>query len=81
LMVTLTSNVQGSQSSTIDFSIANATTLFNTDNSAFNNLGGPEGSSGSDTFDVGLPFFFGVNVYTAIEGMTAGGAVGPYFAF
>jgi hypothetical protein len=35
----------------------------------------------NNSFDFGLPFFFGRNVYTAIEGRTAGTAAGPYFAF
>lgn len=35
----------------------------------------------SGTFDLGLPFFFGRSVYTAIEGRTAGGVAGPFFAF
>ena len=38
-------------------------------------------SSGSNTFDLGLPFFYGRSVYTAIEGRNAGGVTGPYFAF
>jgi hypothetical protein len=79
LMVTITG--QNGQSALIDFSIANANTLFSGNNAAFNNLGAPEGSGESDTFDVGLPFFFGVNVYTAIQGADAGGTNGPYFAF
>ena len=33
------------------------------------------------SFDFGLPFFYGRNVYTAIEGRQAGAAVGPYYAF
>ena len=35
----------------------------------------------TNSFDFGLPFFFGRNVYTAIQGRTAGGTAGPYFAF
>jgi hypothetical protein len=35
----------------------------------------------SDSFDYGLPFFYGRSVYTAIEGRSAGGTTGPYFAF
>jgi len=35
----------------------------------------------SNSFDYGLPFFYGRSVYTAIEGRNAGGTVGPYFAF
>jgi hypothetical protein len=33
------------------------------------------------SFAFGLPFFYGRNVYTAIEGRNAGGTVGPFFAF
>lgn len=33
------------------------------------------------SFDFGLPFFYGRSVYTALEGRTAGGSQGPYFAF
>jgi hypothetical protein len=33
------------------------------------------------SFDFGLPFFYGRSVYTAIEGRSAGGTLGPYFAF
>jgi hypothetical protein len=33
------------------------------------------------SFDFGLPFFYGRNVYTAIEGRNAGGVAGPYIAF
>jgi hypothetical protein len=35
----------------------------------------------SNSFDFGLPFFYGRNVYTAISGRTAGSTKGPYFAF
>jgi hypothetical protein len=35
----------------------------------------------ANSFDVGLPFFFGKSVYTAIEGRTTGTVSGPYFAF
>ncbi len=65
-------------SSNVSFSIANAETLFgNTSNFAYNNLGGPNPSS----FDWGLPFFFGRNVFTAIESQNTSAGVGPYFAY
>jgi hypothetical protein len=32
-------------------------------------------------FAWGLPFFFGRTVFTAIDGQTTPGGVGPYFAF
>lgn len=35
----------------------------------------------ANSFDFGVPFFFGKRVYTAIEGRSAGGVTGPYFAF
>jgi hypothetical protein len=35
----------------------------------------------ANSFDFGLPFFFGRSVYTAIEGRPAGGVQGPYYAF
>ena len=35
----------------------------------------------ANSFDFGVPFFFGRTVYTAIEGRSAGGVQGPYFAF
>jgi hypothetical protein len=35
----------------------------------------------ANSFDFGLPFFFGRSVYTAIEGRPAGGVQGPYSAF
>ena len=44
-------------------------------------LTAPAGSPLPPTFDFGLPFFYGRNVYTAIETRTAGGVTGPYFAY
>jgi len=35
----------------------------------------------ANSFDFGMPFFFGRSVYTAIEGRPAGGTQGPYLAF
>ncbi len=35
----------------------------------------------SNSFDFGIPFFFGRSVFTAIEGRAAGSAAGPYFAY
>jgi hypothetical protein len=50
-------------------SIANAT--------AINGLAGPN----SSIFDFGLPFFFGRNVYVAIDGRSTPGGTGPYTAY
>jgi Protein of unknown function (DUF3443) len=66
--------------STVNFGIANAQYLFTTNggtNFAFNDLGGPNTGS----FDWGLPFFFGRNVFTAIENKNTPAGVGPYFAY
>ena len=61
----------------MSFTIASARVLFNSPNYAFSNLGGPNAGA----FDWGLPFFFGRNVYTAIELQTTPGGTGPYFAY
>jgi Protein of unknown function (DUF3443) len=65
------------------FNVENADTLFSNDNAsytAFNDLGGPIPSSAGaiSGLDLGLPFFFGQNIYTGIE--PASGASPPYFA-
>jgi Protein of unknown function (DUF3443) len=65
-------------SSSVGFSIANADNLSMTD-FAFNDLGGPNVIP--DSFDWGLPFFFGRNVYTAIDGQNTTAGPGPYFAY
>jgi Protein of unknown function (DUF3443) len=67
-------------SATVKFSVANADNLFNSNPSAFafGNLAGPNSLNG---FDWGLPFFYGRNVFTAIEGKTTPAGMGPYWAF
>jgi hypothetical protein len=35
----------------------------------------------ANSFDFGMPFFFGRSIYTAIEGRQAGSVQGPYVAF
>ena len=64
----------------VAFSITSAASLTATSN-AFNNLGGPFSTSSNTGFDWGLPFFFGRNVYTGIEGQNTPGGAGPLFAF
>jgi Protein of unknown function (DUF3443) len=64
----------------VEFSVANADSLFN-DNAAafaFGELAEPNSLAG---FDWGLPFFFGRNVFTAIEGKSTPGGTGPYWAY
>jgi hypothetical protein len=67
-------------SATVKFSVANADSLFKSNPNAFvfGNLGGPNSLGG---FDWGLPFFYGRNVFTAIEGKSTPGGIGPYWAF
>ena len=74
--------LQGTTTTTLmaNFDVANAETLFSTASyTAFSNIGGPN----PDTmgFDLGLPFFYGHNVFTAIEGNTVSGSMGPFFAY
>jgi hypothetical protein len=68
------------------FTLLNARNLLSTQNSAVPGVGGNpavinKGVDFSNSFDFGLPFFYGRNVYTALEGRSAGGAVGPYIAY
>jgi len=67
-------------STTINFSIANAENLFNSNNAAFSDLGGTYSSSPAG-FDWGLPFFFGRNVFVAIEGQNVPSGPAPYWAY
>lgn len=87
-VTSLSATVTGANAlgTTVPFSIASADTLFTANPSfaAFSNLGGSAattGSTGSGTFGWGLPFYYGHNVYTAMEGASPGGTAGPYFAF
>jgi hypothetical protein len=68
--------------STVTFKVASASSQFNNNPSfeAFDNVAAP--NSDAQGFDFGMPFFYGRFVYTAIEGKnTAGGGMGPYFAY
>jgi Protein of unknown function (DUF3443) len=47
-------------------------------NFVFNNVGGP---GSSQSFDWGLPFFMGRNVFVSIAGKTAPGGTPPYVAY
>jgi len=68
----------GSTKATVNFSIGDADTLFsNQVDFVFPTLGGPN----PGTFDWGLPFFFGRNVFTAIQSQQTPGGAGPYWAF
>jgi len=65
-------------SGSVAFNVSNADTLVsNAENAAVNGLAGPN----PGLFDFGLPFFFGRNVYIAIEGKSTPGGTGPYSAY
>jgi hypothetical protein len=77
---------------TVNFTVENAVTLFNSNNSdaAFPTLAGPNGSgtcspqnTGACSFDWGLPFFYGRNVFNAIRGKTvpSGAPAAPWWAY
>ncbi|MEI2772689.1 MAG: DUF3443 family protein [Candidatus Competibacter sp.] len=72
-------------SSTVTFGIANALTLFDSSNTAFNNLGGPNPANPTlgfvGGFDYGLPFFFDRDVYMAIENQSTPAGEGPFWAY
>jgi len=71
--------------STVSFQIANLNAI-NASDYAIADVGGTAAvSTGTNTlnddFDFGLPFFYGRRVFTAIEGTTAGGNTGPFYAY
>ncbi len=72
---------------TAPFAVANAETELTNNPAAavIPNLGGQIPDSGGTTttlqFDLGLPFFYGRNVFTGMEGHTAGGYTGPFYGF
>ena len=68
----------GSPSGSVSFQIGNASSLFNSSNNVFIELGAPfPGTS----FDWGLPFFLGRTMYVGIEGKTSSLGTGPYWAY
>ena len=75
----LTASTRGTNgaSSSVDFVVGNADTLTAGSNAAANGLAGPN----PGTIDWGLPFFYGRKVFTAIEGRSTPGGVGPYWAY
>jgi hypothetical protein len=69
-------------SGVVNFQISNAESLFDSNDAAFDNLGGTfDGSSTYDGFDWGLPFFFGRSVYLGIAGKSSSLGTGPYAAY
>jgi hypothetical protein len=84
--LSLTATIQGLNGASVaaPFTISNAKTAFSTTFSVLPGVGASPSlfaNPFASSFDFGLPFFYGRNVYTAIEGRNAGGTIGPYFAF
>jgi hypothetical protein len=71
----------GVNQKTATFSIANADTVFgsNASYTVLPTIGGT--FSNSTTVDLGLPFFYGRNVYEVFEGHSSSAGAGPYVAF
>lgn len=61
----------------ISFSIADADSVVNGADSAYSQIGGPNRGA----FDWGLPFFYGRNVFVAIDGESTPQGTGPYWAY
>jgi hypothetical protein len=85
----LSATLQGTNAAmtTAYFTVVNANNAFNANPmaTAMPGLSGPIGAlPGSNVmiqFDLGMPFYFGRNVFTAIESQMTPGGMGPYFAF
>jgi len=84
----LTATIQGLNNTTASapFTLSNAQTQLSTNFSVLPGVGANPNLLSNITpfpnsFDFGLPFFYGRNIYTALEGRSAGGVVGPYFAY
>jgi hypothetical protein len=75
--ITTASNMQLAAS----FTVGDAGTMVQQNVAAYPQLGGPLGTAAPQTFDFGLPYFYDRNVFVAVEGMSAGGATGPFFAY
>jgi hypothetical protein len=76
---TLSATLQGvdATQATVSFNAANALTQFNSGNFAFNNLAG---TAAAKSLDLGLPFYFGRNVYHGLD-QTANGGPAAFIAF
>ena len=67
-------------SASINFSVGNALTLFAGPRLAvLPTLSGPMGDA--QTFDWGLPFYYGRRVFMGIQGQASAQGTGPFYAF
>lgn len=67
----------GLPSGVVSFQIGRFSTLINTSNSVFVEIGGPF----PGYFDWGLPFYLGRSVYVGFDGKTSSLGTGPYWAY
>lgn len=86
LDMTATLKGQNGATANVNFTIDNTEQLVRTPNYVLPGLGGDPNDFDTlqpynNSFDFGLPFFYGRRVYTAISGRNAGGTLGPYIAF
>jgi hypothetical protein len=82
--LSFSATMQGSSngvSAAAPFSVANAESLFNGQPTftAFNDVAAINAID--DSVDLGLPFFYGRSIFTAIENKQTPGGTGPYVAF
>jgi hypothetical protein len=79
----LNATIQGTNGAMagIAFAADNADVDFATNAVALPNLAGPTSSTATDTFDWGLPFFYGRSVYVAFEAGSPSGVAGPWVGF
>ena len=78
--VSVTNTGTNGTSGTVTLTVDNGDSLFSSGNFAFSSLAGPGGTRTSG-FVFGMPFFYGRNVFTALNGANTPGGTGPYFAY
>jgi hypothetical protein len=78
-LVATNTGASGSPRGTVTFRIGNFDSLKNSPNNVFSEVGGS--GIGSGSFDWGLPFFFGKNIFIGIEGTSSVLGSGPYWAY
>jgi len=79
-------STSGSPSGSVSFQVGNDYSLLTSSNNVFNDYGsnilsGSTNLSSSASFDWGLPFFFGKNVFVGIDGASSSLGIGPYWAY
>ncbi|HEY1724443.1 MAG TPA: DUF3443 domain-containing protein [Steroidobacteraceae bacterium] len=77
-----TNQGQDGTQSVVSFEVSNLNSISNSFY-AVPSIGGPAATNTmlGSYFDWGVPFFYGRSVYTAIEGKSAAGTMGPYYAY